>query len=374
MTTEVSTSCLCKTHVFAASVPATAVITTHCDMLVEWPNINEELSTLRMYPSSQSLDVFFCETCSSLMFWRHASPSGPLYVNTAVLENSPNLVRYGKHIFVGETLDGGATMWLRKNQDGSTISRWDGDGPEAANPSDEIQDDWPASSTFPAAEAVANLELTPFRCHCGGIDLILRSASDLASQPAEELPWFIDPKTHKYLAGFDGCNWCRLSLGVDVPNWAFAPLSHIQFPTGTTNTENGFPQSVPQLKEAVSAADSRDPRLGTLTYYQSSSKVERYFCSRCSATVFYSCHPRPDMVDIAIGLLRHPSGARAEGLLFWNFGQVGWSEHSAGGWREALVQSAAQENEEWRIQRGYPKSSFRLMLEGKAKQKEEGKK
>ena len=70
------------------------------------------------------------------------------------------------------------------------------------------------------------------------------------------------------------------------------------------------------------------------------------------------------MVNVAVGLLRHPDGARAEGLLTWNLGVVGWmDDNKSGGWRENLNKIAAENVEEWRVRMGYPKSWRRLRRE-----------
>ncbi|KAK1573327.1 uncharacterized protein LY79DRAFT_568849 [Colletotrichum navitas] len=87
----------------------------------------------------------------------------------------------------------------------------------------------------------------------------------------------------------------------------------------------------------------------TLAVYNSSTDVERYSCSTCFADVFYAVHDREDMIDIAIGLLDHPDGARAEGLLAWSYGKVGWEADVAGGWRDELVGSVKTLSKEWAV-------------------------
>lgn len=58
-------------------------------------------------------------------------------------------------------------------------------------------------------------------------------------------------------------------------------------------------------------------------------------------------------VDIAAGLLEHPSGARAKGLLSWHYGQAGWKMWlGAGG--KALLKTVIEEGKDWRIQRKHP--------------------
>jgi hypothetical protein len=194
-----------------------------------------------------------------------------------------------------------------------------------------------------------------FHCHCKGVDFVLRSHEDVAADKSkEELPWFVDPNTHKLLAGFDGCNSCRLASGSDIFHWTFAQLDHVKFNPSKSSAQ--FPTTAPDLKAAVDAKGDDSP-LGNLTYYESSPGVERYFCSRCSATVFYASADRPQIVDIAIGLFDSPDGARAESMLSWAFGaKVAWGDDMAGGWREPFKNAIQANAEGFRIERGYPKN------------------
>jgi hypothetical protein len=187
----------------------------------------------------------------------------------------------------------------------------------------------------------------------------------MAARPTEDLMPYINPSTCKYHTTIECCDSCRLAFGCDLVNWTFPPLSHLEFTDRTP-----FPKTVSELKERT---DAGDPKLGTLKYYQSSPDVERYFCSRCSASVFYVVHDRPDMVDLAVGLLDHPDGARAESLLSWNYGEVFWQADAAGGWREEFAKSLEGQCEEWRARRGYPKSPPRVLREEKKAREEEEK-
>lgn len=386
-TITLTARCLCKANVFTAAIQSSTLplkaSCCHCNSCrhvtgalcfvdVEWPKADETLSALQKYSFSSRKDIFFCATCSSPMFCRGTTPGETLRVATGVLENGSDLVEYAQHTFVGDTLDGGASMWLRKNhRDGTAIKRWKARSDENKVPNAELAPDWPQSEAFPAPASEAFPSTTPIRCHCGGVNLVLRNAVDLKSVPIQELPWYVDPVSFKYLASTDVCDSCRLSFGSDLINWTFAGLDHIDFPPSVDGTPTGssmgaFPRTVSALKKAVSAAE-RDPRLGTLALYQSSPEVERYFCRRCAAFVFYAVDERPDMVDIAVGLLEHPSGARAEGLLSWNYGGwASWMEDVAGGWREGFVKGVLEECEEWRIQRGYPKCWRRVIWEQSA--------
>jgi len=108
-------------------------------------------------------------------------------------------------------------------------------------------------------------------------------------------------------------------------------------------------------------ADAKDPILGTLTYYSSREDVERYFCSNCSACIFYARDSRPKSLDIAIGVLEASDGARAEGLLSWPYGaRISYREDGDGGWREKLFDNIERNAEDYRVKRGYPKNWIRI--------------
>ncbi|KAM5344420.1 hypothetical protein ACJ41O_012956 [Fusarium nematophilum] len=376
---EITAQCLCKVNTFTTSVPQSDLplpgSICHCTSCrhvsgamytsdVVWPGpINNVLaSNLSRYAHTANVTLLFCGTCSSPMFWwehHHGQPE-VLDVLTGVLQNQESvLVRFTHQKFVGDTVDGGASPWLQRlNVDGGKLQCWK----HQAGKSEQLDTDWPPMDDLPKAEDKTGPETYPIRCHCRGVDLVLRRGdAEFAAMQAESLPFFIEPTTHKHLASFDSCNSCRSMFGVDIVNWAFCLLHQLDF--AASAGESGFPRSTPELKGAVSSPD-RDPHLGTLAMYESSPDVQRYFCSRCSASVFYAVDDRPDLVDVAVGLLGAPEGARAESLLVWSLGsKVGGEEDVAGGWREGIVQSVRGTAEDWRIRRDYPKTWRRLALE-----------
>ncbi|KAJ3950205.1 uncharacterized protein N0V96_001348 [Colletotrichum fioriniae] len=302
------------------------------------------LSGLRKYPFSKHFDVYSCGTCSSQLFARGHNASIAPYVTTGALENVPGLVKYDNHMFISDTIDGGFAPWLPKEENGDPVQRWNGH-----RNSEEVPFDWPVSKSIPTSRlnASPSPSSTQFHCHCKGVQLSLRSAADLKADPAKEsTSTCVDPKTLKFKACSDSCNSCRQHFGSDIIAWTFAPLTHINFSTEPTSAPSQFPQTIAELKEAV-LSKTKDPRLGTLAVYNSSPEVERYSCSVCSASIFYAVYDREDMVDIAIGLLDHPDGARAEGLLAWNYSLLGWTADAAGGWRERLVARTKDSMKEW---------------------------
>lgn len=160
-------------------------------------------------------------------------------------------------------------------------------------------------------------------------------------------------------------------FGVDVANWTLVLLRHLDFGGGGGGNSSPaalrgpFPRTTGELRDAVSGSESgRDPRLGTLDFYASSPDVLRYFCSRCYASVLYAVDDRENHVDVAIGLLDSPDGARAESFLLWGLvSAVGSREDVVGGWRDGLAEAVQKEAEAWRIERGYSKTWRRVTKE-----------
>ncbi|KAF9878811.1 hypothetical protein CkaCkLH20_03711 [Colletotrichum karsti] len=349
----ITAQCLCKAHTFTTIIgekvlPLKASC-CHCNSCrhvsgalysscAPWPNTEEDLSGLAKYSFSDRLDLFACKTCSSRLFCSGEPTRGEPWVVTGALENAPGLIEYANHLFLEDTIDGGASIWLPKSEN---VKRWRQMYGRLGG--EEMPSDWPVAKALSSEQLNAgpSPEVTPFYCHCKGVNFVLRSAADLKSKSEEELKkCFIDPKTLKYRGSFECCDSCRLSFGADLMAWTFAPLSHIDFP-GDTSEGSKFPDDINALKAAISS-ENKDPRLGTLASYQSSPGVDRYFCSKCSASVFYAVHDRPWLVDVAVGLLDHPDGARAEGLLLWFLGRIGWFKDAAGGWREGLAATAKE--------------------------------
>jgi hypothetical protein len=225
-----------------------------------------------------------------------------------------------------------------------------------------LRDEWPPISTLTGCETKTPDDSIPIWCHCRGIDFVLHRGN-YNGKIADELPWFIDPKTYKSIATFDSCDSCRLQSGVDIFNWTFSELANISLPNTLQQNRKGFPQTTSALRAAV---DAGDPVIGTLAYYRSSPDVQRYFCRTCAATVFYAVDDRPALVDVAIGLLDAPDGARAESFLSWDFGgEASWVGDAKDGWREVLNERVQAEAEGWRIRRGYPMNWRRIEREVK---------
>ena len=393
-TINLTSQCLCKSHTFTTSIQASSLPLPasycHCTSCrhstgalyssdVDWPGDTSAIrsSSLAVFDFTAKVKILFCSTCGTPMFFgsRWDGPEGDVTIGafTGTLTTdveAKDLIKITDHIFVGDTVDGGASMWLRRpNGDGTPtkrFKRWQERQGAGSEESEALPDDWPTSP--PAVSGNVATEVAVW-CKCRGVDLVLRP--DFSSTPTDKLPFFVDPDSKKLLASFDACTSCRSALGVDITHWTFALLRHIYFP----NSSDTLPQTAKELKEAVAKPPGeKDPRLGALACYESSADVQRYFCSRCSATVFYACDDRQDMVDIAVGLLDSKAGARAEDVLSWNLGgKATWRQDVEGTWREGLFDAVERESEKLRIERGLGVNFARRRREERERAEEQAK-
>lgn len=283
-----------------------------------------------------------------MLFYEKRDQPGKIGVFSGPLKNiDANLIKLTKHIYVEDTVDGGASVWLRKpNPDNVEIPRY-------LQRAGEIPWTWPEETepqTKPEQDSIT------ISCHCKGVNLRLHPGN-FAAQERDQIPWFIDPRNNKRLASFDACDSCRLHFANEIVHWTFTSLSHISTADG-----GAYPRNMKDLKAATDAGDAA---VGTLACYQSSVDAHRYFCRVCSAAVFYACEDRPEIVDVAVGLLEG-RGARAEEVLSWTLGEEPvWVDDVKGGWRDGLMKRVRRDAEEFRTGRGYEKSWRRLAKESK---------
>lgn len=276
-------------------------------------------------------------------------PSAPLGVFTGALKNDEgDILSFDKHIFVSDTKDGGASVWWKTDGGGKAVKQYliRGGSKDGEEHGEEVPGGWPEKKDLVPFKEKRAKEL-PLWCRCRGVELVIKR-EEYELDGKTKLPRYVDPETGKLAAEFCACDSCRLHAGIDVFHWTFTHLRNIKTKNGTP-----LPTRIEDLKKAV---DEGKKELGTLKYYKSSPGVERYFCSSCGASVFFANKTRPEVIDVAVGLLDAEEGARAEGFLSWNYGTVDFKEDSKGGWREPILDRVEKESEEWRVQKGDPVS------------------
>lgn len=275
-------------------------------MLVLWPSgLPKHLDSLTKYAFTSATDTYFCSTCGSQMF-AHLHTKELTLIRSGVLQNAGELVKFRGHIFLKDTKDGGFGDWLHEI-DGEKLSR-----AKESGGSEELPRGWRLETIKPNGEE----QQLPAYCHCKGVEFyitrpdhgskrLLAPLPDVLVNPApeeSELWWLRDH--NRYLAGTCACNSCRLAAGIDIVQWAFVPAANIKLSNG----------------------DPFQREFGTIKSYQSRDDVTRCFCGRCGANVFWTGDARPELIDVAVGLLDAASGARAEEWLFWGKERVSFGE------------------------------------------------
>jgi hypothetical protein len=147
--------------------------------------------------------------------------------------------------------------------------------------------------------------------------------------------------TLKYLSGTCACHPCRLTSGFEIQTWAFIPRRNILISSSSSSSQDQPHHHHKPLD--FSTLDRADPHQKLKAYESSPGRI-REFCSVCGATVFWHDHFRPDLIDVSVGLLRAPEGARAESWLEWWTGRVSFSEDAGKGrtggakaWGEGVI-------------------------------------
>lgn len=237
-------------------------------------------------------------------------------VASGTLEQAEDILELKGHEQLADTLDGGfadfLTIWK-----GGHVSRW----PHHFEKGEQIPLQWERPDR-PKIEPKSTDRLHA-HCKCGGVNFWIARPSERSKnapskwpdvlipwhenqQPPEGEPWWLRDNGQKYLAGACSCNSCRLDTGMEWHQWAFVPAIDM-----TLDAEGTKPFS---------------REFGTLKAYTSSEGVHRYHCCVCGATVFYFAEDRPEVIDVAVGLLAAPEGARAESWLDFTAKRLSYRE------------------------------------------------
>ena len=253
---------------------------------------------LSHYSSSSTVTRTFCNQCGANIYFQDSKESRP-NICSGVLDRADDVLKLRNHIFVPDSRDGGFSDWM------PNIPAWEG-----FSQSKQVKIGHRRASK---GAGEVGPELQAF-CQCGSVkfkitkpnersedlfapypDLLLADVTGNTLDNRETQKWWICAGGDKYLAGTCACHSCRLTSGFDVQMWAFVPQANILQPNGIA-----FDFEKEGLKQ-----------------YESSKGVRRYFCGGCGATVFWRSDERLELVDVSVGLLDSPEGARAESWLEW---------------------------------------------------------
>ncbi|KAK5169781.1 uncharacterized protein LTR77_005759 [Saxophila tyrrhenica] len=281
------------------------------------------IDSLQAYDFSKRLTSYRCKTCGSKMLCRcwvdaeNHNKDATWDVMCGTLEKADGVYEYLAHEQIEDTLDGGFANFLPSIH-GKDLPRW----PQTPDKNvlepraDQVLPlDWKATDR-------PNVQPSPtdrLHCHCkcNGVEFWIARPSEKSKNAANHLnksgpdaAWWLMDDGKKFLAGVCACDSCRLDSGQEWLEWAFVPTVDISL-----DAEGEKPWNLPfgSLKG-----------WGTLKGYMStkaeeqSGSVVRYHCGTCGASVFFTSDARTDHIDVAVGLMDAPEGARAESWLeFW---------------------------------------------------------
>ncbi|KIH87386.1 hypothetical protein SPBR_05052 [Sporothrix brasiliensis 5110] len=330
--------------------------TSYCP--IEAPLEKVRTALLTAYTSSPGTKRYFCRTCGCHIFRRRQKTTTTAddantgwEVATGVIANEWSdhaaasdgdnhpVLEYVRHDHVDDTHDGGLAKWL-PTVGGKPMGGYPGaTRPVAVDPEHNVD---PSTRTVSAA------------CHCGAVQFEVRPPdmdpaasrephsgfSDLllpfaTTDPAitanpGDVKWWLRPakddhsQTSRWLAGTCACRSCRLATGFEIQTWAFVPRACIVLQPGGQVLAFG--------NDNNKGKGNTPPALAA---YQSMPGVERNFCNRCGATVFWHDIWRPDLIDISVGLFRPKTdgstnrGSRIEDLLDWCTTRVSFVEEAS---------------------------------------------
>ena len=252
-----------------------------------------DVSHLSSYASSDALTRSFCPKCGAHVV---TFATDEWEFCTGILDNTRGLLDRVQ-LWVGDTRDGGFSAWLPEIGDKKAKRYLEARDSEEAN--EEIFSQWskqPGNGDN-GIKKTSDEDRLYGSCHCKGVEFYITRPSGEPSGHHEYGKWWLGNDGHRYSAYIEADESCRLTTGFEIPSWLVIPGVNIFKVTGA-------PFEV---------------QAGTLKQYDSSPGAHRYFCGRCGATAFYrnDSNRALDIWDIAVGLLRSSSGARAEDWLEW---------------------------------------------------------
>ena len=291
--------------------------------------------SIAKYDATGKLLRYFCHTCGANIYFEDIDTKDIFFdIGLLEWEGRSDLLKAAQHIFVSDTTDGGMSVWL---PDLPVYPGHPDAGPEVPLKDLVAPKKAPVTST-PSSTAAKEEDYLPCYCRCKAIQFKIsrpneQSRETVAGPYADLLkpfvstphdirqnkdnePWHLSqPSSTRYTAGLCACNTCRKSSGFDIQPWAFIPLVNLH------EAEDGGarPLDIDAMKKTTD---------GFLKTHYSSPGKYRDFCGRCGATIFWHCDERPGLIDVSIGLMEAPEGARAEDWLDLFTGRVSFEEEA----------------------------------------------
>lgn len=309
---------------------------------------------LKSYSTSRTTQRYFCVKCGCHVFYRCETRGLTGWgVATGVVSKNvqgsskveehiggDGAMNFANHVNIADTKDGGLSSFINLSQ-----------GARATTPSTALE--------MKGGTETDHFDALQASCHCGKVEFHITRPNESSRSPHSGLPdliipfksgapgikntedrkWWLRPAdspnpTH-YMAGTCACEPCRLTSGFEIQTWAFVPRSNIVFHISNNADITNLERDTSFLPLDFSTLPQ-----GILRTYESSPGVLRESCDTCGATIFWHDRWRPDLIDVSVGLLRAPEGARAEAWLEWWKDRVSFHEDAGKGRSGSLALSA----------------------------------
>lgn len=307
------------------------------------------LDKLTSFKFSDRITLYFCKRCGSTMLSFCVPKPSNTYrsaswdVMTGTLEAFDSILDPKGYEYIHDTRDGGFSDFM-PTLNNRPLDRWSHDidtSPRLPlhwrNPSPSVESLNHATTARLSAHCkcntttfhIARPSLQSTRATRSWPDLLIPHHSSQNPNPKNTTtkePWHLRASQRKFLAGLCSCTSCRLASGQEITAWAFVPLVDISLDAEGT---------VPLELSTVTGTGGTASTVGSLRTYKSSENVMRSFCSVCGAIVFFALsEPNQTaeemLLDVAVGLLDAPEGARAEDWLEWCTSRLSFREDAVG--------------------------------------------
>jgi hypothetical protein len=284
------------------------------------------LAKCTAYESSSTHTRYFCSTCGGKTFIHvHHRPDGKPRNDWNVIAGAIDPPAGNKDVmfvdfnmWLADAADGGLAPYMTKLGGREVPCYHTGTGDVDA---DALLKK--AKETVETHDVDAELKA---ECRCGGVSFTVKRANhaDPALSPLDDhRPRNTDGEvpTDKHQAATCVCRSCRLQQGVSLAAWIYVP------PQLILNPHTGKP--LVQYHANTIKAEADEANVGqSLGYFWSSDLCCRSFCRTCGTAVFYNADDRPEITNIAAGILRADEGLLARSWLCWSWGETSFEEEA----------------------------------------------
>lgn len=156
-------------------------------------------------------------------------------------------------------------------------------------------------------------------CHGGAIQFGIKPP-----EPDDRLDvaWWLSADGTKYLGLVCFCRDCRLESGQSLS------VNTYVMPQNVTVQDRSPFDDTSHDKEAKIKSPLLQDLFPEMLCYASSDDVRRSSCGRCGTSIFFERESRPQVVNVAVGILRAESGCLAKEWIAWDWGRIYYKDEA----------------------------------------------